>query len=99
MTTKYPSVTYRLTSHALQRMAEREVTVEEVRSVIYAPATVDQADAPHLIHYRAHLRGRDLRVTINALTDDVLTVVAEPPRGSGSSFGWFTLGASLEVHP
>jgi hypothetical protein len=78
-------------------MAEREVTAEEVMSVLHAPATVAQGDASQLVHSWARIRGRYLRVTINAVTDVVVTVVTEPLKASGSLFGWFTLGASLEV--
>lgn len=78
-------------------MIDRGVTEGEVRRVLSAPTGVDQADQPPLVHYRAAHRGRDLQVTVNALTDTVVTVVTAPLAASGSRFGWFTLGAAQDA--
>lgn len=88
---------YRLSSHALDRMIERGVTAEEVLLALTDAADFEQADGFGLIHYQAKIGGRPVRVTVNALTSIVVTIVAPALKHANSPYGWFSLGASLQV--
>jgi hypothetical protein len=78
-------------------MAEREVTVEEVLWVLSDPTEFEQADALGLIHHYAWIAGRQIRVTVDALSGTIVTVVAPPLKSALSPYGWFSFGASLEA--
>lgn len=88
---------FRLSSHAQGRMVERGVTAEEVLMVLADPTEFEQAEEFGLIHYRATLSGRLIRVTVNALANVVVTIVAPALEHAKSPFGWFSLGASLQA--
>jgi len=77
-------------------MRERNVSVSDVAHVLNDPERLDQGDQPYLIHFRGSLRGRPLRITVNAFTDDILTVATDERSACSSGFGWFSFGAALE---
>jgi hypothetical protein len=88
-----------LSGHAAARMEQRGVTFEEVLAVILKPARVDQADGYGRIQYTSYLSGRLVCVTVDALSDVVITVVAPELRDAKSPYGWFSLGSAIRAMP
>jgi len=88
---------YVLSSHALQRMEQRGVSMEEVLCVLGDPSDIEAADGSGLIHFQAQAAGRVIRVTVNALSNVIVTVVTPGSTRAKSPYGWFTLGADLEA--
>ncbi len=78
-------------------MLERSVSFEEIMLVIAKPRCLGQAAGFGTVFYEAEVRGRSVRVTMNALNNLVVTVVAEPFGTASSSYGWFSIGCSFEA--
>ena len=78
-------------------MRERHIMAWEISEVLDNPTMLNQRDCQGVIHLRAFVTGRALRVTINALTDCVLTVAEDVRHSCPSTYGWFSLGAAFQV--
>ena len=88
---------YSLTTHAGQRMNERQISAADIREVLGRPTWIEHGDRPELLNLRSTIRGRALRVTVNAITDSIVTVAEDRRHSCSSTFGWFTLGAAVGV--
>jgi Domain of unknown function (DUF4258) len=88
---------YLLSRHALDRMSERDVSLEDLRSVLRNREVMPQIDASGISHYRAMVRSRPIRVTFNAVSNIVITVTAAPQASHHVNFEWFSIGASVSV--
>ena len=88
-------IDYRLTRHAIDRMVERGVSMAELLSVTDDPTEVESANSPAFVRFSRYSAGRVICVTIDALTDVIVTVVAPRLSDSKSDFGWFTIGSAV----
>ena len=83
-------------AHAYERMIERQISAADVHEVLQRPESLEHGDRPELINLRSTVRGRALRVTVNALTDCIVTIAEDKHHSCSSAFGWFTLGAAID---
>jgi hypothetical protein len=88
---------YRLSGHAIERMHQRDITVEEALFVLLHPTEIEQADGFGLMRYAATIAGRPISLTVNALTGVIVTVVAPIRKPGTSAFGWFAVGSLTEA--
>lgn len=87
---------YHVSEHAQQRMIQRCVPPQDVRAVLQSSTVICEVDSAGISQYRGVIGSRPIRVTINEITNVIVTVAAPARSSLNSDYDWFSIGTALE---